>query len=155
MKEKTTQEIQFIEKVNKLNSVIIGTNVANCYDKALEFFSITSDLHDNLLEIESFPLNGWEFLGIKSKKRKIAETARSKFAQNVIRAGRSTVGPNRTSRGEEVTKYNLFFGNSDDGAIPIKLLEKDIDPHLQQSIRIQISNFIESFEGKFDISWLV
>ena len=64
---------EVITKVEELKLVIKRTSLQNCYDKAVEFFVITSYLHDNLEEIKTLPLKGWRVFGLKSHQRQIAE----------------------------------------------------------------------------------
>ena len=154
MKTQITKE-NLITKVEELKLVIKRTSLQNCYDKAVEFFVITSYLHDNLEEIKTLPLKGWRVFGLKSHQRQIAEQQRKKFLTSIVKAGRNLYGNNRTLRGEIISKDVIYFGNINGmNTLPISTFETKQDPELQMTIRGQVAQFIQSYWLDFEIDWL-
>jgi len=152
--EKLTKQ-SLISLVNDLNGIIRSCEYENCYNKVIQFFNLTSKLDDRLHEVYDIPLRGWEFWGIKSKDRKRAETDRAFFTKEVHKAGRDSCGINRTNPGEEVTKNDVFFG--DIFGIwtgSVAKFEACKEPFVQEKIRQQIVNFIQSYKNSFKVDWL-
>lgn len=156
---------EFVTDVMNLNQIIDHINEENCYDKVVEFFTITSYLQDHAREIEELlpPVRGFKFCGIKSFYRKECEFKRAKaelglkvFMQELNKAGRDMHGHNRTENGEEVSKDNLYFGDVA-GIWTFTVAEFERvknDTYVQENIRNQITNFVRSYKGSFDVDWV-
>lgn len=156
---------EFVTDVMNLNQIINHINEENCYDKVVEFFTITSYLQDHASEIEELlpPVRGFKFCGIKSSYRKECEFKRAKaelglkvFLSELKKAGRDLYGHNRTKHGEKITKNNLYFGDVA-GIFTLtvaKFEECKNDLYVQENIRNQITNFVRSYKGSFDVDWV-
>lgn len=152
--KKSEGELALINQVYELNRIIRNANVATCYDTIVEFFALTSKIQDDGVYLQ-LPLKGWSFLGFKSPKRKKAEEKLYKFCVSLERGGRNQYGHNRTSRGEAVTKNNVFFGDINGICTnTVAAFQKSEDPHVQQEIRTQITHFVESYKGCFSLDWV-
>ena len=157
---------QFVAEVKNLNQIINHINEENCYDKVVEFFTITSYLQDHAREIEEFlpTVRGFKFCGIKSSYRKECELKRAKaklglnvFMRELNKAGRVKDGHNRTERGETVSKDNVWFGNvAGIWSFTVAEFENKSknDAYVQENIRAQITEFVKSYEGSFNLDWL-
>lgn len=157
---------EFVTEVMNLNQIINHINKENCYDKVVEFFTITSYLQDHAREIEELlpPIRGFKFCGIKSSYRKECEFKRSKaelglkvFLNELNKAGRDMYGHNRTEHGEPVSKNNIYFGDTAGiWTFPVVKFEEECknDTYVQENIRNQITNFVRSYKGSFDIDWV-
>ena len=153
--EKITKQ-SLISLVKDLNGIIRDTRYENCYTRVVQFFNLTSKLDDRWIEISELPLKGWKFWGFKSKDRKQAEADRAFFFKEVKKAGRCPYGINRTKRGEEVTKDNVYFGDIHgiwtDTVAKFEALE---NPSIQEVIRWQIVEFVQSYMSSFNnLDWL-
>ena len=157
---------QLVAEVMKLNQIINHINEENCYDKVVEFFTITSYLQDHAREIEEFlpTVRGFNFCGIKSSYRKECEFKRAKaklglnvFMSELNKAGRDKYGHNRTESGEAVSKDNIFFGDiAEIWTFCIADFENKCknDAYVQENIRAQITGFVKSYEGSFNLDWV-
>jgi len=175
---KLTKEA-FISTVRDLNGIIRSCEYENCYNKVVQFFNITSVLHDHLGDIYDFPLSkppvskrplkGVNFFGIKSRARKQAEAERQeqaearkrveakrdRFIAEVTKAGRNPYGINRTKSGEQVTEHNVYFGNIFGlWTGTVAKFEACEDTYVQEKIRQQIVEFVQSYESSFQLDWL-
>ena len=153
----TISRNQFIAEVQNLKAIVSNISTENCYDKIVEFFTITSHLQDCSNEIKQLPLKGVKILGIRSGQRKTAEVGLGKFLQQVHKAGRCPYGYNRTKSGETVTKDNLFFGNVYGiWTCSVRKFENDCrdDEDVQKHIRNQITGFVKSYRNSFNTDWL-
>ena len=145
----------FISKVRSLNLIIREISYENAYQKVVEFFRITSSIQDRMEDVYKFPLRGWSFLGIKSRERKQAEIARSVFMSQITSAGRSKSGPNRTERGEAITKFDVYFGGIYEiPQLAIADLEAIKAPGVQEKVRAQIEGFVVGYKHWFNTDWL-
>jgi len=156
METKITKD-QFVLEVQNLKAIVRSISTENCYDKIVEFFTITSHLQDCSDEIRQFPLKGFKVLGIRSEQRKAAEVELGKFLRQVHKAGRCTCGYNRTERGERVTKDNVFFGDVYGiWKSSVRKFENECkdDEDVQKHIRNQITGFVKSYRNSFDTGWL-
>lgn len=166
---------ELVAHVMNLNSIIRFIDEENCYEKVIEFFRITSDLQDQSEKFRELlpPIEGFEFHGWKSAKRKRSEINRMKveagldeFLIEINRAGRNghgsfghRCGHNRTDPGETVTKNNIYFGDTADedcsviGSLPISRLEGESNSTIQKCIRKHITDFVKSFS--FNTDWLM
>lgn len=175
MKNLTKNDL--VAHIMNLNSIIRFIDEKNCYDKVVEFFQITSELQDCSEQIKKLlpPLDGFEFHGLKSAKRKRSEINRKRveaglneFLIEINKAGRNghgrfgrRCGHNRTNPGENVTKNNIYFGDMTDGDcsfmgfISIYRAERTNDDVLQNLFRKHIVDFVKNFTGKFNIDWLM
>ena len=175
--ERITKQ-SLISLVWDLNGIINNINYENCYDRVVQFFGLTSTLEDNLSEIGKLPIKcihihrlaGFVIFGFKSKARKKSEEARRGaeeknkriesqrdfFFKEVRKAGRDLCGRNRTKPGEQVTKHNVYFGNT--GGIwtfPVaKFEELKDDDYVQSKIRQQIVSFVQGYKDSFKLDWL-
>jgi hypothetical protein len=142
--------------VEDLNGIINNINYENCYDMVVKFFGLTSTLEDNLSEISGLPMKGKKVFRIKSAAREKAEADRSFFIETVRNAGRDLCGRNRTKPGEQVTKHNVYFGDTDGiWTFPVaKFEELKDDDYVQSKIRWQIMNFVRCYEDSFKLDWL-
>lgn len=156
---------QFVAEVMNLNQIINHINEENCYDKVVEFFTITSYLQDHAREIEELlpPVRGFNFCGIKSLYRKECEFKRNKaelglkvFMSELNKAGRDMYGHNRTERGETVSKDNIYFGDvAGIWTFTVAKFENlKNDAYVQENIRAQITGFVKSYEGSFNVDWV-
>lgn len=141
-------------RVQYLNAIINDVKQQNCYNSILDFFKITSYLHDREDEIACLPLKGWQILGYKSASRKKAEKSRNLFIDALNKAGRDSQY-NHSHFGEEVTKDHIFFGNAC-GVCKgrISRFETSSRSDIQEVVRPQIIEFIESFKDQFSLDWL-
>ncbi len=144
-----------ISLVRDLNGIINNINYENCYDRVIQFFNLTSKLDDRWIEISQLPLKGWKFWSFKSKDRKQAEADRAFFFKEVKKAGRCPHGINRTERGEEVTKDNVYFGDIF-GIFTrtVATFEAFEGSFVQEKIRQQIVSFVQSYKDSFKLDWL-
>ena len=156
METKITKD-QFVLEVQNLKAIVRSISTENCYDKIVEFFTITSHLQDCSNEIRQLPLKGCKVFGIRSKQRKSAEAGLGKFLQQVHKAGRCPSGYNRTKSGEIITKDNLYFGDVYGiWTNTVRKFESDCwnDEDVQKHIRNQITGFVQSYKNSFNTDWL-
>lgn len=141
-------------RVQYLDAIIKDVAYDNCYNSILDFFKVTSYLHDRRSQIDSLPLKGWKFLGHVSRSRKKAEEKKNLFIQTLNRAGRDSKY-NHSHFGEEVTKEDIFFGNAC-GVVNgrISKFESSSKSQIQEVVRPQIIKFVESFKDQFSLDWL-
>lgn len=174
--EKITKQ-SLISLVKDLNGIINNINYENCYDMVVKFFGLTSTLEDNLSEIGKLPIKcvhihrlaGFVIFGFKSKARKKSEETRREaeeknkrieshrdfFFKEVRKAGRDPYGRNRTKPGEQVTKHNVYFGDTDGiWTSTVAKFEECEDSSVQKVIRRQIVEFVQSYKNSFHLEWL-
>ena len=153
----TITKNQFIAEVQNLKAIIDSINTENCYDKIVEFFTITSHLQDCSDEIRNLPLKGFKVWGRRSEVRRAAEIGHEKFLEQVHKAGRCSYGYNRTEPGETVTKDNLYFGDVHGiwtFTVSEFQYEHGNDAYVQEHVRNQITGFVKSYTKSFDTDWL-
>lgn len=158
---------ELLSHVIKLHVIIELINTENCYDKIVKFFQITSELQDRSEEIMKLlpPIEGINFCGWKSAKRKQSENSRMRarikldgLLREINKAGRDSFGHNRTKPGEDVTKDNIYFGDVwGIGTFSIRTFEEECkkDTFVQTHIRNQITRFVKSYEDIFNANWLM
>lgn len=171
MKNLTKNEL--VAHIMTLNSIIRFIDERNCYEKVVEFFSITSELQDCSDQFEGFlpPIKGFKFLWYKSAKRKRSETNRMRteaelrnFLQEIDKAGRDGHDRNRHNRtnpGEMVREDKLYLGEiqTKHGSLlnlfSIARAKECKDEDIQKIMRETIILFVKSFQNKFNTDWLV
>ena len=137
--------IDLIVAIKNLDTITKFMNKENFYDMIVKFYSITSELHDHVEEFQDFPLRGRVFLGIKSKKRKMAEKAMSEFIAVIKEYGRGC-SCNKSKKGQTVTKDNIYLDAGIDW-FSISILEidnryseyLDIDAHIAELKAINLN----------------
>ena len=153
----TISKNQFIAEVQNLKAIVDSINTQNCYDKIVEFFTITSHLQDCSDEIRLLPLKGFKVWGKRSEKRRSAEIELENFLAQIHKAGRCSYGYNRTEPGETVTKDNLYFGDVHGiWTFTVRKFEDECknDAYVQEHIRNQITGFVKSYKSSFNTDWL-
>lgn len=157
---------EFVTEVMNLNQIINHINEENCYDKIVEFFTITSYLQDHAGEIEELllpPVRGFKFCGFKSSYRKETEFKRAKakvglnkFLSELRKSGRDLYGHNRTKHGEAVSKDNIYFGDiAGINTLTVAKFERvKNDAYVQENIRAQITRFVKSYQNSFNLDWV-
>ena len=139
-------KIDLIVAIKNLDTIIKFMSNENFYDTIVKFYSTTSELYDHVKEIQDLHLRGKVFLGIKSKKRKMAEKAMSKFISVIKEYGRGC-SCNRSKKGQTVTKDNIYLDAGIDW-FPISILEieknryseyVDIDAHIAELKAINLN----------------
>ena len=149
---KKLTKIELIADIKNLNAICEFITRKNFYEMIVKFYSITSKLYDNIEEIEKFPPRGWTFLRIKTKKRKIAEKAKSDLIYFIKKYGRYT-WCNRSTSSDKITKDNIYLQGGYD-FFPISVLEIEDNPCSEY---VNIDNEIDQRKTdtmKADISWL-
>ena len=148
---------QFIAEVQRLKAIVDSINTNNCYDKIVEFFTITSNLQDRSDEIRNLPLKGLKVWGRRSEMRRAAEIELEKFLEQIHNTGRCSYGYNRTEPGETVTKDKLYFGDVHGiWTFTVRKFEDECkdDAYVQEHIRNQITGFVKSYSQSFNTDWL-
>ena len=170
-------KIDLLARIKSLHSIIECINEKNCYDEVVKFFKITSELQDHSEEFESLlpAVEGFEFHGLKSSKRrqseinrKRVETGLNNFLIEINKAGRNgsgrfghRYGHNRTNPEERITKNNIYFGDMTDGAISLDCFmsiycAECIDDEMLQSLfRKHVVDSVKSFASSFNADWLM
>ena len=146
-------------------NIIDQTNNSTVYDNIITFFTLKSQLHDRLDEIQNIPVKQtsptlWIRMFHRSKAEEmisiICEQERQKhgLCQSILQAGRQEFGYNRTKEGETVTKDNVFFGGICGlNTLPITKWEecKKTDPTVYNTIASQMTRFVKSYELAFKL----
>ena len=148
---------QFIAEVQNLKAIVDSISTQNCYDKIVEFFTITSHLQDCSDGIRQLPLKGFKVCGKRSEQRKLAEIELEKFLAQIHKAGRCSYGYNRTEPGETVTKDNLYFGDIYGiWTFTVRKFEDECKnvAYVQKHVRNQITGFVKSYKDSFGTNWL-
>ena len=149
---KKLTKIELIADMKKLNAICEFITRENFYEMIVKFYSITSKLYDNIEEIEKFPPRGWRILGIKTKKRKEAEKAKSDLIYFIKKYGRYS-SRNRSTDGDKITKDNIYLQGGYD-FFPISVLEIEDNRYSEY---VDIDNEIDQRKtdlAKAGISWL-
>ena len=151
------------EKCMAISTLIEQTNKNNVFNNVIEFFQLTSELHDRLGEIQAIPLKQkdpsvWMWLFKRKKAKKIDEElgdlGRQKLGlcQTISNCGRTKHWNNRSKEGEQITKHNIFFGGiSGLNTLPIAEWEacKTTEPEVYETIANQMNDFIHSHQKGF------
>lgn len=149
------QEVEFVQDVQQLRLITSSDgrlftreciNVTNCYEKVVDFFRLVRSIADKKV-YETLPLKGWKFLGIKSKSRRCAEEAKKLFVDSIHEVLSSEHYP----RIEVISGAVLFFGEP---IFSVSECKNVIDPKFQEKTRLEITEFVESFDGKFPLDWI-
>lgn len=147
---KNLTRIELVADIKNLNAITRFITNENFYDMIVKFYSITSKLHDHVEEIQGLPLRGKVFLGIKSKRRKMAEKAMSNLISVIKEYGRET-NNNRTEKGNVVTKDDIYLDAGID-MFPISILEVE-DKHYSEYVDIN-EHLSELKAIKLSTSWI-
>lgn len=144
---------EVIKKVEELNAIINSTTYKNSLDMLVEFFKITSVLHDELKNIKT----------MRTKKKYLffsdseIEIEKSIFCRNIVRAGRNLSGFNRTSPGEEVSSDHIFLGGIH-VLLPLTVSKaknlEETDPKSYHYLLSQAYDMILSYKGIFSTNFL-
>ena len=168
---RTITKNEVVAVVKNLNMVIDFITPENCYDKVIEFFTITSYLQDHAKELEALlpPIEGFKFCWIKSPWRRKSEARRAraeaalrvfiKEINKVGRDGRNSQGCNRTDQGEAISSNDLYFGeDSEYGRIspPMSVAgaKECGDKDVERIMRRIIYHFVKSCQSLFDTRWI-
>lgn len=138
---------ELLKNIRDLNKVISSTTEINSLDMIIEFFKITSILHDEIINIR-FLLN----------HSNLTYQDRVRFFQNLDKVGRNRRAFNRSSRGEDITPNNIFLGGINGIFIqPINHIYglKDTDPDSYRQLSYQAYDFIMSYQNVFNIDSLI
>ena len=156
---KSQAELEFVQDVQLLHS-ISGTydtlflrdsiNVANCYEKVVEFFCMVQSIAIKGVYL-ALPLRGWEVWKFKSAARKRAEKSKKIFEESIFRVMSSS----HNCAQAEISANNIYFGNPMQSIAEWKLEnENKPNPKFQNETRTEIVRFVESFKGRFPLDWI-
>jgi len=152
---KTQQELEFVQKVQLLHKMTGSDgmlfhsntiNVSDCYEKVVEFFRLIQSIATKKVYM-TLPLRGWKVWIFKSAARKHAENAKKIFEESIFRVMSSAHNRAET----EISAGNLFFGTPIHSITECKHV---LNPKFQEETRLEIVEFVESFEGKFPLDWI-
>ena len=161
-----TEELK--KTCSEVVDLIEQTNLSNVYENIVTFFQATSLLYDRRSEIDAIPLKQkapsfWMRVFCKDKAKQLDETVgelwRQKLAllQAIKNCGRNMSWNNRTRQGEDVTKYNIYFGGIQNlGEFPIAKWEefKVGSPRTYEIIARQMVEFMKNKKDSFQqINW--
>lgn len=156
------------EKCSAIVDLIEQTDITNVYNNIVPFFQATAELYDRRSEIDSLPLKQkspsiWMRLFSKEQAWKIDEEIgelwRQKIAliQTIKNCGRNMEWNNRTKKGEQVTKDNVYFGGFNKLAtLPVSKWEefKIGTPRTYELIARQMLEFMQHKKDGFKlINW--
>ncbi len=159
-------EKQELKKIcDEILNIIDQTNNSNVYETIISFFTLTSQLHDRLDEIQNIPVKQtsptfWIRVFHKKKAEEIDNIIREQerqkrgLCQSILRAGRQEFGYNRTKEGEIITKDKVFFGGICGlNTLPVTKWEecKKTDPTVYNTIASQMTRFVKSYELAFKL----
>lgn len=153
---------------SKIVNLIENTNITNVYDNIVPFFQASAQLFDRRHEIDAIPLKQkgpsvWMRLFSKEQARKLDEAVgklwRQKLGltQTIKNCGRNLSWNNRTKKGEEVTKENIYFGGIQNlGELSVAKWEeyKTSCPRTYEIIANQMVDFMQrKKEGFKQTNW--
>lgn len=156
------------EKCSAIVDLIEQTDITNVYNNIVPFFQATTELFDQINEINGIPLKQkapyfWMRIFSRKQAKNIDETVgelwRQKRAliQTIKNCGRNMSGHNRTKKGEPITKENIFFGGiMDIGEFPVAKWEefKTGTPRTYEIIANQMVEFMKHKKDGFtQINW--
>lgn len=148
-----------------ISNIIQATNNENVYDNIITFFTLTSELHDRLDEVQKIPVKQpnptlWMRVFHKKKAEEMDKIIQEQLCQKrglcqaISNAGRYEFGYNRTKEYETVTKDNVFFGGIRGlTTLPVTKWEKckNSDPTVYNTIASQMTRFVKSYEQAFKL----
>lgn len=142
---------QLEDLVKKINHIIDATREEDSLLFIVEFFKVTSILHDNIDEIHRMRVRQKTWL-LPYTQDPEAKKRRSNFCETIVKAGRSDHGWNRTRKGDAVTSDKVFLGNI--FGINTKTVSyfesiKHTDKELYNIVCKQSYDFIKSYKGLF------
>lgn len=148
-----------LDCLRQLNGVVETTTKENSLDKIVDFYSITSHLHDHLDGIRRLKVRKRYFIFTDPKAREELDV----FCKEIVWAGRDCCGFNRTQKRERVTKNNIYLGNIS-GILTRTIRDFEIsmqlnpsDEHTQfvyEKISEQAYDFIKSYHNYFRVDFL-
>lgn len=154
MRNKTKQELEFLRDAKHLQSIIYNAtvfrnesiNVANAYEKVVEFFRLVKSIADHEV-YKTLSLKGWKVWIIKSRARIRAEQAKKLFTGSVY----EVLSSEHNHATTEISSDTLFFGEP---KLSITECKRQTNPKFQETTRIEIVKFVESFDKKFPLDWI-
>lgn len=154
MRNKTEQEQEFLRDAKRLQSIIRNAtvfrnesiNVANAYEKVVEFFRLVQSIATKKV-CATLPLKGWKVWIIKSRARIRAEQSKKLFTGSAY----EVLSSEHNHATTEISSDTLFFGEP---KLSITECKRQTNPKFQEKIRLEIVEFVESFDKKFPLDWI-